>query len=71
MRAALNVGYIAVGVLFFALGLGWAGPAIDVQPLSQQEQATMDCRAVFGEAVAVLLPDGSHRCMDKHGRRIK
>ena len=71
MRAALNAGYIAAGVLFFALGLGWAGPAIDAAPLTAQEQADADCRAAFGESSAVLLPDGSHRCLDKHGRRIK
>ena len=71
MRAALNAGYIAAAVTFMALGLGWAGPSIDAEPITPQEQAVLDCRAVHGEASAVVLPDGSHRCVTKHGRRIK
>lgn len=71
MRAALDAAYVGFAALCFALALGWLGPALDIKPLTEQEQATADCRQVFGEAVAVLLPDGSHRCMTKHGRRIK
>lgn len=63
--------YIAALVLGTTLLLGWVGPSIDAEPITPQEQATLDCRAAHGESVAVMLPDGSHRCLDKHGRRIK
>lgn len=35
------------------------------------EADTRQCRDLHGtEASALQLPDGSHRCVDKHGRRL-
>lgn len=64
-----------------ALSLGWVGPQIDTaSSRATPESAVADslsadaaqCRADHGpHAVAVHLPDGSHRCADKHGRRYR
>ena len=65
-------------VASIAIALGWVGPQLDAQadPLTSvaaSRQADADqCRAQHGpHAVAIHLPDGSHRCADKHGRRFR
>ena len=64
-------------VLLIALTLGWFGPQLDqpAQALTVAESQDADviqCRADHGpNATAVQLPDGSHRCTDKHGRRLR
>jgi len=62
--------YTVALVLATTLLLGWVGPSIDYTPLTAQEQATLDCRSTYGEAVAEMRPDGSHRCLDKYGRKL-
>ena len=65
-------------VAFVALALGWAGPKLDTpsDPISSIAASRLadadECRAQHGpHAVAIELPDGSHRCADKHGRRFR
>lgn len=39
---------------------------------ASRAQDIAQCRAVHGpNAAAVWLPDGQHRCTDKHGRRLR
>lgn len=62
-----------------ALALGWAGPALDAPAddpaaavLDSREADAAQCRADHGpHSTAIHLPDGSHRCADKHGRRYR
>lgn len=51
---------------------GYVAPDTAANAVAESEAADQaHCEALHGpHAVAVRLPDGQHRCADKHGRRL-
>ena len=52
---------------------GYVAPSVAQDPIEASHIAdASECRALFGpNAAADYLPDGQHRCTDKHGRRLR
>lgn len=74
-----------LAVTAIVLALSWLGPALDAAPYGSGAPADThtdaierslaadlrECQELHGpHAVAVHLPDGQHRCADKHGRKL-
>jgi hypothetical protein len=84
MRRLVDIATGAIIAAVIALTIGALGELLDAHD-AQQHAATAiaraaaddrdadlrQCQAVHGEnPSAVQLPDGSHRCVDKRGRRL-